>query len=65
CHEITAGVAEIAGKLKNLWATKGRTITLADALVAAVALQLDCTLATDNRKDFPMPELKLYPLPLE
>lgn len=65
CHEITASVAEMAGKLKSEWARKGRTLTLADALVAAVALQEGCPLATDNRKDFPMPELKLYPLPPE
>jgi len=65
CHEITAGVGEMAGKLKSQWARKGRTLTLADTMVAAVALQRGCPLATDNRKDFPMPELDLYPLPPE
>jgi predicted nucleic acid-binding protein len=65
CHKITAGIAETAGNLKSEWARKGRTLTLADTLIAAVALQEGCALATDNRKDFPMPELKLYPLPLE
>ena len=34
-------------------------------MVAAVALQQGCSLATDNRKDFPMPELKHYPMPQE
>jgi predicted nucleic acid-binding protein len=63
CHEITAGVAEMAGKLKNEWQRKGRTLTLADAMVATVALQQGCPLATDNRKDFPMRELNQYPLP--
>jgi predicted nucleic acid-binding protein len=65
CHEITAGVAEMAGKLKRQWAQKGRTLTLADAIVAAVAMEQGCPLATDNRKDFPMPGLQLYELPEE
>lgn len=63
CREITASVAEVAGKLKRQWAKRGRTLTLADTMVAAVALQQGCPLATDNRKDFPMPQLQLYELP--
>lgn len=63
CHEITARVAEMAGKLKSHWARQGRTLTLADTLIAAVALQQNCPLATDNRRDFPMPQLQLYDLP--
>jgi predicted nucleic acid-binding protein len=65
CHAITADVGEMAGRLKNEWARKGRTLTLADTMVAAVALRQRCSLATDNRKDFPMSELDLYPLPLD
>jgi predicted nucleic acid-binding protein len=63
CYEITASVAEIAGKLKRQWAKRGHTLTLADTIIAAVALRHGCPLATDNRKDFPMPELQLYALP--
>jgi predicted nucleic acid-binding protein len=63
CHEITASVAETAGKLKQQWAQMGRTLTLADTMVATVALEQGCPLATDNRKDFPMPGLQLYELP--
>jgi predicted nucleic acid-binding protein len=63
CREITASAAEMAGKLKRECAEKGRTLTLADTMIAAVALQQGCPLATDNRKDFPMPQLKLYKLP--
>ena len=58
-YEITAGVAEMAGKLKKEWEQKGRTLTLADTIVAAVALKQKLALATDNRKDFPMPDLQL------
>jgi len=65
CYEITAGVAEMAGKLKRQWAQKGRTLTLADTMVAAVAMERGCPLATDNRKDFPMPGLHLFELPKE
>jgi predicted nucleic acid-binding protein len=63
CYEITASVAETAGKLKRQWAKRGRPLTLADTIIAAVALEHRCPLATDNRKDFPMPELQLYELP--
>lgn len=62
CFEITRATGKLAGTLKNEWARKGRTLTLADTLVAAVALEQGCTLLTDNRKDFPMPELGCYPL---
>src|ERR1700693_248441 len=64
-HEITASVAEMAGKLKRQWSQRGRTLTLANTLVAAVALQQGCSLATDDRKDFPMPGLQLCKLPGE
>ena len=62
CYEITASVARLAGKLKNQWTGKGRTLSLADSIVAAVALENDCAVMTDNGKDFPMPELRRYPL---
>jgi predicted nucleic acid-binding protein len=65
CHAITASVAEAAGKLKLEWKQKGCALTLADTLIAAVALEQGCPLLTDNRKDFPMPQLHLYDLPEE
>ena len=63
CYEITAGVARRGGQLKNQWGRRGHTLTLADTLIAAVALENGLPLATDNRKDFPMPELKLFARP--
>jgi predicted nucleic acid-binding protein len=63
CHPIDAGVAEKAGRLKRQWAHRSRTLTLADTIIAAVAIQQGCALVTDNRKDFPMPELRLYEMP--
>ena len=62
-HDLSGSGARIAGKLKNTWSRKGRTLTLADAIVAAVAIEQGCQLLTDNQKDFPMPEVQLYPLP--
>ena len=63
CFSLDAGSGEHAGRLKNLWAKKGKTIALPDVIVAAIAIEQACTLVTDNRKDFPMPELNLYRLP--
>jgi predicted nucleic acid-binding protein len=63
CHSITADTGERAGRLKSEWAGKGRTLTLADTIVAAVAIAQDASLATDNRRDFPMAELRLYEMP--
>jgi predicted nucleic acid-binding protein len=62
CYELTGNAGRLAGTLKNKWAQKGRTLTLADTIVAAIALERRCTLITDNRKDFPMPELEQYDL---
>jgi len=62
CYPLTRTAGHLAGTLKNQWARKGRTLTIADAIVAAIALERNCTLMTDNRKDFPMPELVHYPL---
>ena len=62
-YKLNGPDARFAGKLKRVWARKGRTVSLADAIVAATAIERGCALATDNRKDFPMPEVQLYPLP--
>jgi predicted nucleic acid-binding protein len=63
CYELTESAGRLAGTLKQKWAKKGRTLSLADAIIAAVALERGCTLMTDNRRDFPMTELDYYPLP--
>jgi predicted nucleic acid-binding protein len=62
CYELTGAAARVAGTMKRKWARKGRTMTLADTVIAVIALERGCTLMTDNRKDFPMPELHLYSL---
>jgi predicted nucleic acid-binding protein len=63
CYAIDAIVGEHAGRLKNLWMKRGHLVGLPDMCVAAVAIEQGCSVLTDNRKHFPMPEVKLYPLP--
>ena len=63
CYELTGRSGRRAGALKQQWAKKGRTLALADMIVAAIALDGGCTLMTDNRKDFPMEELDKFNLP--
>lgn len=60
--EITRPVAELAGRLRREWMRKGRTLGLSDLLIAAVAIHCDIPLVTENGKDFPMAELRLFPL---
>ena len=61
-YEVDWELARYAGLLKNEWARKGQTLSVPDALIAATALAHGLVLMTDNRKDFPMPQLVLYPL---
>ena len=62
-YSITFPIAERAGLLRRNHRLKGQTLSITDALIAAVALHYELTLVTDNTKDFPMAELSLYPLP--
>lgn len=63
CYDITAAVARRAGDLRSDWSRQGRTLSLADVMIAAVALEHSLTLVTDNRKDFPMAQLEFIALP--
>jgi predicted nucleic acid-binding protein len=60
--DTTPAVAKRAGEIRYAWARKGKTLGLADTMIAATALQYNLTLITENRKDFPMPELQIHPL---
>jgi hypothetical protein len=62
-YPLTFPVAELAGLLKRDYKKKGKTLNLGDVIIAATALHNRLALLTDNTKDFPMPELQLYPLP--
>ena len=63
CFPLSAIIARRAGALRNAYGRGGHTLSLADMIVAATALEHGLTLMTDNRKDFPVPELQFYPLP--
>ena len=62
-YDLSWEVARRAGLLKGDYARRGITLTLADAMIAAVALSYRLPLLTDNVKHFPMKDLELYPLP--
>jgi predicted nucleic acid-binding protein len=62
-YQLDSRLARDAGLLKNEWAKQGRTLGVVDVIIAATALTHHLALMTDNRKDFPMPQLVLYPLP--
>jgi predicted nucleic acid-binding protein len=62
-YEIIWDIARLAGLLKRDYSKKGQTLSLSDTTIAAVALEYNLTLITDNLKHYPMPQLKLYPLP--
>jgi predicted nucleic acid-binding protein len=63
CHELTGSAGRLAGKFIGTWKRKGRTLRLPDTVVAAISVEKRCVLVTDNRKDFPMSEVQLLPLP--
>lgn len=65
CIEVGRDLAERAGRLRFEWGRRGQTLSVLDVLIAAVALAFDLTLATDNRKHFPMLDLRFLELPSE
>jgi len=63
CLGLSDRSARLGGALKSSWSRRGKTLTLMDTLIAAVAIEEQYALLTDNQKDFPMRELRLFPLP--
>jgi predicted nucleic acid-binding protein len=61
-YTVDRELGRYAGLLKNEWAKRGRTLSAPDVVIAATALLHKLVLMTDNRKDFRMPQLALYPL---
>src|SRR6266700_3625825 len=61
-YPVTWEIAKYAGALYREWRQKGLTLSLPDLTIAAVAITNGLQFATDNPKDFPMSELRLYPL---
>lgn len=59
---ISRQSAVAAGQQRHTFARKGRALTIADALIAATAMENEAVLVTGNVKDFPMENLVLYAL---
>jgi predicted nucleic acid-binding protein len=53
----TLTAARLAGVNRYTFARAGETLTISDALVAAVALVEQATILTSNSEDYPMPEV--------
>lgn len=60
--DVSRKIAELAGKFLKDYKTKGISLPTVDSLIASSAIIEDCQMVTGNKKDFPMPQLKLYPL---
>lgn len=58
--DITPDIAKKAGLLQREWRKRGKTLLLPDLLLAALAIVQDVVLITQNIKDFPMKDIKLY-----
>jgi predicted nucleic acid-binding protein len=56
---VDSAIATRAGDLGRDWRARGRTLSVADLVIAATALETGRPLATSNVRDFPMfPDLK-------
>lgn len=62
-YPVTWEIAQLAGDLFRQWRQKRQTLSYTDVTIAAVAVFHKLVLVTDNRKDFPMPELQIVTLP--
>ena len=62
-YPITFPIGRLARLFKRDFAKRGTTLSVSDTLIASVAIEHQMFLITDNTKDFPMKELRLYPLP--
>jgi predicted nucleic acid-binding protein len=60
---VSTAIAERAGQLKASFMRAGQTRSITDMMVAATAMERGFPLATDNRRDFQIDGLALFPLP--
>ena len=59
---ISLKAAELAGKFLKDYKSKGISLPTVDTVISATAILGNFQLVTRNKKDYPMPQLKLYPL---
>lgn len=60
--DITRAAAKRAGIYRYTFARQGRAIATADALIAAVAVEVGATIITSNVKDYPMDDVHILSL---
>ena len=63
CYTTTLKAAAEAGRYRYDHARRGRTLTVADTLVAATAVAEGAVLVTANARDFPMQDVQLLEQP--
>ncbi len=57
--DVDISIARMAGKMLGNLRSKGKTIGIADAIIAATALHLDVPLVTNNIGHYPFPYLRV------
>lgn len=60
--DISIEIAELAGRFLQVYKTKGISLPTIDTIIGSTAILENCQLVTGNKKDFPMPEIKIYPI---
>jgi len=56
---VTKEIAKLAGKLKQKYVKKGKTLTTSDVIIAATAITYGLILITKNIKHYPFSELEI------
>jgi predicted nucleic acid-binding protein len=59
CFPVSFDIARKAGEWRAEFRSKGREVSLPDAIIGSTAHLNDLVLVTENRKDFPMPGLRM------
>lgn len=57
---VDTEIAHLSIEFIRSWAKKGKTLHLADSCIAATAVRNNLILITNNKKDYPMKELRLF-----
>ena len=58
---VTQAIAERAGEYRQAYRKEGKPLATIDTLIAATARLHQACLVTRNSKDYPMPDIELYP----
>ena len=58
---VDVPIARQAGRLLAELRSKGKTVGMANAVIATTALQMGAPLLTNNGDDYPFPNLKIVP----